>query len=338
MPGTSAPKSIESPEVIAVTIGIGDIFRYLAELAAATCRGRTGLATYILGAGDMLSAGCNKPHELKFALFELFPRAQYILYFDADTIFLEDWNVPVEQAAESFFCVRDFADDPSVIAESLRIGINPKSYFNSGLFLLSRSAHRDMLTLAGRLSREFPSPFHDQTYLNAARSELQIATIFLGPEYNAMRLERRQDLPRATVGHFRWIDSKPIDMLGSYYHFWLRRGIGRLSEIQQCVDELLGMPYTINEVGLPSRQIAFHKSCKISLSAADSEKYWEISLQSDGPVLWISNDRSTTHMLRRTGEGIWKGTVLADSGRTVSIDPLMAAASEVPGHSNSKME
>jgi hypothetical protein len=78
--------------IIAITIDVGRVWERLAELAAESVRLRTGLETRVLGEEAMARYGFSQPHWLKFRLFEEFPDVETILYFDADTIFLAEWD------------------------------------------------------------------------------------------------------------------------------------------------------------------------------------------------------------------------------------------------------
>ena len=78
--------------MLAVTIGVGGKWTKLAELAAESVRAQTGLPTRILGDAEMQRSGLATPHFLKFRLFDACPDADDLLYFDADTIFLQRWD------------------------------------------------------------------------------------------------------------------------------------------------------------------------------------------------------------------------------------------------------
>lgn len=130
---------------LAVTIGVGPVWRVMAELAAESVRRRTGLETRILGEEAMARCRMSSPHFLKMRLFEEFPEAEHILYFDADMIFLQQWDPRVFAGRGEFICVRDRADDGNVQGEAQLAELPEDMYFNSGLFLANRTHHAAML-------------------------------------------------------------------------------------------------------------------------------------------------------------------------------------------------
>jgi hypothetical protein len=214
-------------DFLAVTIGVGPVWRLIAELAAESVRGRTGLETRILGEEDMARCRVRTPHFLKMRLFELFPEAEHILYFDADMIFLQQWDPRVLAGRGEFICVRDRADEANVRREAQLSSLPSNMYFNSGLFIANRTHHAAMLRKAEHDIPELATIFHDQTYLNRARRVLGIPALFLPKEYNFLGFDRHADNPRTIVGHFHQLDQRPLAEIEPYFRSWLERSEGR---------------------------------------------------------------------------------------------------------------
>src|SRR5207253_2006653 len=110
-------------------------------LAAESVRRRTGLETRILGDEAFARHGVKVPHLLKFKLFDEFPDAETILFFDADTIFLQEWNPRIYAGREELVAVGDRWDHGVVRKEARMIGLDPREYFNSGFFIINRRHH-----------------------------------------------------------------------------------------------------------------------------------------------------------------------------------------------------
>ncbi len=209
--------------MIAVTIGVGERYELLAKLAAESCRRRTGLETRILDAEAVRRYGVAHPHHLKFKMFDAFPDAETILYFDADTIFLKPHNFREFENLPELVCVGDLADKGWVIQDARRVGIPPTEYFNSGFFILNRTHHRQMLAKAEALLATLKSPFKDQTQLNAARVQLSNPARRLPKEFNWLdfhHLVKPAQTKNIVIGHMHGIASRPAEQLRWFFSFW----------------------------------------------------------------------------------------------------------------------
>ena len=212
---------------LAVTIGVGPVWRVMAELAAESVRRRTGLETRILGEEAMVRCRVRSPHFLKMRLFEEFPEAEHILYSDADTIFLQQWDPRVFAGRGEFICVRERADDGNVQREAQLAALPADMYFHAGLFLVNRTHHAAMLHKAEHDIPEFETHFFERTYLNRARRILGIPALFLPKEYNFLDFDRHADSPRTVVGHFHHLGQRPPAEIGPYFRSWLELTEGR---------------------------------------------------------------------------------------------------------------
>ena len=233
--------------MIAVTIGIGEKWELLARLAAESCRESTGLETFILGEEAMRRYGYTTPHHLKYKLFHEFPDADSILYFDADTIFLQPFEARAFIDRPVFPCVRDLYESEAVVREeagSLRLP--PENYFNSGFFIVQRAFHATFLEKAQWLTGRQASMFKDQTFLNGARHMLGTPILYLPREYNMLGFDRARDTSRVVIGHFHLIDQRPIGEIEDYHRQWRARGRAcaarRGRELADSLRALLAIP------------------------------------------------------------------------------------------------
>ena len=130
-----------APRMLAVTIGVGKKWRKLAALAAESVRAQTGLETRILGDDTLARFRLTDPQHLKFRLFDACPDADDLLYFDADTIFLQRWDPRVFAGRGEFICVRDREDEENIRREAQLAALPASMYFNSGFFIAHRAHH-----------------------------------------------------------------------------------------------------------------------------------------------------------------------------------------------------
>lgn len=196
----------------------------MAELSAASVRTMTGLPTVILDERHLAAAGLEKPHHLKFRLFDLVPEADAILYFDADTVFLRKWNPREFAGGRELVAIGDRPTHDSVAYDAAQIRMEVRQYFNTGLFIVNRRHHAAMLHKAHYYEGYFRSIFHDQTALNAARHRARIPLRLLPREYNWLDFDRSSGHPEAIVGHFYQIDHLPIDEARRYFRRWQAKG------------------------------------------------------------------------------------------------------------------
>lgn len=206
--------------MVAVTIGVGPKWKALAELSAETVRDTTGLRTVILDEHHLEACGVEKPHHLKFRLFDLVPEADSLLYFDADTIFLQAWNPREFSRGRELAAVADRPTHDTVCYDAHQIGMRVSDYFNSGLFIVNRRHHAALLRKAEYYQGYFRSIFHDQTALNAARHRARVPVRLLPREYNWLDFDRGQGHPEVIVGHFWKIDHLSTEEARRYFRQW----------------------------------------------------------------------------------------------------------------------
>jgi hypothetical protein len=160
---------------------------------------------------------------LKFHLFELVPDAEAILYFDADTIFLQKWRPQDFLNGAEFVAIADRPTHDSVCSDAEQIGMPVAEYFNSGLFIATRRHHAALLQKACYYDGHFRTIFHDQTALNAARHRARIPVRLLPREYNWLDFDRGAGHAEAIVGHFWKIDQMEEEEARAYFRTWQER-------------------------------------------------------------------------------------------------------------------
>ena len=213
----AAPAAAEKVQMLGVTIGVGEKFERMAALAAREFTRRTGARAVVLGEREMAELRLAKPHLLKFELFRLFPEAEAITYFDADVVFLEDFDPLALAGDDGFAAVRDLFHQSGIITDAARAGIRPQNYFNSGFFIITREREK-ILHAAKRLRQEIGSPFVDQGALNAAADRLGIAVSYLPGRFNS-HVDRKhtRSLEGIVGAHLHWIKGEPVEQIERFY-------------------------------------------------------------------------------------------------------------------------
>lgn len=157
---------------IAVTIGVEAKHAQLAQWSAQKIQQFLNLETQIVGGEYLHYAVPNLPHpkniwSLKFSLFDIFPDADRIMYFDCD------WR-PVRA-----FNLDDYCADPGqlyfvpdrgeysdhVVKLAARYGLQPHEYFNAGWFVAHRQ-HLPLFQACKNVYRHVPEKYGDQCVMN----------------------------------------------------------------------------------------------------------------------------------------------------------------------------
>jgi hypothetical protein len=295
--------------MLAVTIGVGEKFTPLAQMAAASCASRTGLPVAVLGEEAMRRHGLKKPHHLKFKLFDEFPDAETILYFDSDIIFLRDFDPRPFVDSRDFICVRDIWDCDWVINDARQIGLAPRDYFNSGFFILNRTHHALMLRLAARLQGRFRVQFDDQTALNAARAWLDVPTRYLPREYNYLVRENdgSPDTEQAFVLHLCGFERKAWATQLRYHQYWKRNPVTDSPRVQEAARQLIDRDFIYERVGHDRRPMRLAPAGAFAQGAAGCENRWRLTEEEGRPVLWLANRHLPTCAMEEDAAGTWEG-------------------------------
>ena len=209
--------------LVGVTIGCGPRFAAMARLASREWTRRTGRPGYVLGAPEQERMGLSTPHRLKFDVFHLLDSSvDAVAFFDADMVFLEDFDPEELLGDDGFAAVRDLHREPWIVADAARAGVPPQHYFNSGFFLIERR-RVDLLALAATLTAHLRTEFRDQTHLNAAANLLGVATHYLPGRFNThVDREHTRSLDGVIGAHVHWLRDEPAESLERFYSDDLR--------------------------------------------------------------------------------------------------------------------
>ena len=211
-------------KLVGVTIGCGEKFSCMATLAAREWTRRTGCTGIVLGEVEQQRRGLSHPHRLKFDLFRcLDSSVDAVAFFDADMVFLQEFDPRELLGVSGFAAVRDLYHEPWIIDDADRARVRPENYFNSGFFLLHRDCS-EILDLASVLTGYLRTPFKDQTHLNAAANLLRVTTSYLPGRFNTHVDPKHTASLNGVVGaHLHWIHHEPADRLARYYQDDVRR-------------------------------------------------------------------------------------------------------------------
>ena len=204
--------------LVGVTIRCGERFERMAQLAArewTRCTGRPGI---VLGDVERQRRGLSQPHRLKFDLFRCLDQGvDAVAFFDADLVFLNEFDPAALLGPDGFSAVRDLARETWIIDDAARARVRAEDYFNSGFFLIERR-HEELLHLAATLTGYLRTPFQDQTHLNAAANLLRVKTRYLPERYNVHVDPKYTTTLNGVVGaHLHWLRHVPTVDLERYY-------------------------------------------------------------------------------------------------------------------------
>jgi hypothetical protein len=134
------------------------------ELAAITVPAfewATGLSVTVVSEVDA-SFGPEAPYAAKLTL----PDAEQYVFFDADLLFLRQFELP-ELEYDEFAAVpaQKYERDLRAVVDAY--GGDPKKFVNTGLFIAS-AAHRPAMRLAAQWMQEGISCLHEESVLNCA--------------------------------------------------------------------------------------------------------------------------------------------------------------------------
>ncbi len=193
------------PEMVSVTIGVGEKFRPLAEASAARVREFYGVRHSIVLDERHLEA-CPPQHLfrdfprrvfwLKWMVPLFFPNVERWLYHDADVTVLRDPGPETRRVLNT---------DPRLIGVEDWWPERPPGYLNAGFTVFNR-AHLDLLDWCRTNYWKVPEVFGDQCVLNYAIKKLGISCLALPREYNVGKPNQHPD-PVAVHGYW-W---KPTD-------------------------------------------------------------------------------------------------------------------------------
>src|SRR5260370_6971470 len=162
--------------MVGVTIGVGEHYGRLAELAARAVEEKTKLRTIILRDSHFVFSRLPAPNYLKLRMFD-FVADDSILYFDADVACLNPWRPDLFVNSEAIVAGAEISR-PRHLAVVGEWGIPFAEYFNSGVMILNRQNHWNWLKETEHFIRPEPRfPPYDPSYqlpLNLCRHLLHL--------------------------------------------------------------------------------------------------------------------------------------------------------------------
>ena len=302
----------------AVTIGTG-AYAEIAVEAATAMSARTGLRVRVLGDDIASRLKVKKPHRLKMELFNVIDDED-ILYFDADLVALSNWSPQQFAGSLSVVAVRDLWFMMNIRNDAQRLGITTRNYFNSGLFILNRTAHASALNLASQLFEELaPAPFQDQSHLNLAFALMDVPIRFLDRRYNWI------DYPANNNGSWRSPinchfnvnakGSKGLTLVRDATKQSPRTGKGAVRE--HLFESHSGL-YSYERIGRDRRNILLARDGTIGYNWARMELYWYPYEENGRVFLAITSRDDITCILERNGDA-WEGEWLQFEKMRISL-------------------
>ena len=302
-------------EGVAVTIGVGR-HAELARLAAKEVRSRTGLRTVVLGNSEYAASGLGHPQYLKFRLFDLVD-VDNIFFFDADVVCLEEWNPGVFFGRREVVAVRDRMID-LVIGEADEWDVPVENYFNSGIMVLSRDHHHDLLRRAETLVGSRRTSLFDQSPLNAARAQLGVPLKLLDRRYNwvwfgdsslshqmpvVMAHKLLPDRPDVNIRYFKGTYELPAPTI----------------KINEQEDRrLAGKSLAYFPDGQTRSLLCLRDDGTVTPYAGpDAPGYWFVQDIKGTPTLTLTTGGRVLHRFTQTLDGLWKSTAGGSSARCV---------------------
>jgi hypothetical protein len=291
---------------VAVTIGVGE-YAEMAGLAAREMGARTGLRTVVLGGREFAASGLDHPAFLKFRVFDLV-EAENVLYFDADTVCLADWDPgPLLDGGPAIACVRERMV-PLVLEESARWGVAPAEHFNTGLFVINRRNHETWLRRAEALRDRFPTALKDQLPLNAARVEMGIPLRLLDRRYNWLGFGASSLSHEAPVVVAHRLAPDRQDLNVAYF-----KGQYQLFEPRVRLDadgarQVSGRTLAFYGASGARRVIRLREDGTIAPPApAEEPGYWFVHTVNGRPTLALASETTVVHQFVRVLSGAWVG-------------------------------
>lgn len=203
-------------KILGVTIGCGKKFKFMAHAAMQRFLGLYNLPAVVLGEDFARERGYSQPQHMKFDLFNFYPDFDAIVYFDADVVFVERFDL-VKEIKKGFTAVLDQYDQDWIIEDADRAKILPQKYINTGLLLIPSDC-RDVLMRARSLIGTIDTPFYDQTHINAALHMQHVDVNYLPTRYNfPVSPIYTATLDRVVVAHIRFLKDMQESMIKEFF-------------------------------------------------------------------------------------------------------------------------
>ena len=300
---------------VAVTIGVGR-YAELARLAADEVRVRTGLETVVLGDSEFAASGVEHPHELKFRLFDLVD-ADNLFFFDADVVCLEDWDPSAYFGRAELVAVRDRMIE-LVLGEAEEWEVPPEDYFNSGVMVLSREHHHDLLRRAEAIRGWRRTSLFDQSPLNAARVQLGVPLTLLDRRFNWVWFGSSSLSHQVPVVMAHRLLPDNLDVNARYF-----RGEYELPAPTIVLHEperrrLAGRSLAYCPDGRERQVLRLREDGTVlPHSGPDGPHYWFVQEIKGTPTLTLTTGSRVVHRFVQTLDGLWKSTAPGDPATCV---------------------
>jgi hypothetical protein len=301
---------------VAVTIGVGP-YAHLAQLAARELGARTGLRTVVLGDREFEGSGFEWPHYLKFRLFDLID-AENLLYFDADIVCLEAWDPRAYFGSPAVVAVREGMVEV-VRRESAEWGVPSEEHFNSGMMILNRRHHLQLLNHAESLRSLRPTCLYEQLPLNAARVRLGVPVKLLDRRYNWVGFgESTLSNQMPVVMAHKLVPGRP-DINTRYLSGDYELAPPRITLNEAEARRLCGSAITYSR-GDGSRSALRLRDDGTVLPAADpaGPGYWFVEDVKGRPTLALAAETAVLGRFVQTVDGLWTSTATGDPARCVN--------------------
>lgn len=301
-----------SADFVAVTIGVGEEHRRLAEIAAAKMRLNTGLDTVILGDDEFRRCKLRDPNHLKFRIFDLVDAAN-VLYFDSDLFCLRPWDPRQFLRSLAWVAVRGFWFDERVEQLGRKFGFRDET-FNGGFFIINRRKHHKVLQLAEKIQPAdgLYDGFYsvDEMAFSVALRRLHVPIELLDRRYNWIQYGKGDLAADCDVVQAHACDAA----LRSQYYVGDElpasgNGIHSTNGAAVILErEIGGRVWHYERVGYDTRLMELRSDGTIGAGGGNAERYWYVSYSSDGePQLVIGSVFDKTCVLDLRADGTWRG-------------------------------
>jgi hypothetical protein len=165
--------------MIAVIVAVGELYRSMAQRAAASVRRMTGLDCVVLS-----NPPAKKPAFGKLLVFRQIRGT--VLLLDADTFITAPWDVSSFEGTEALVAVADLPSKSRDL-DCAHYSVDPEKYFNSGVIIANSEHHTNLFEAAysEAISSDYRTHFRfEQTALNVAAQRASVSLKLLPRRYN----------------------------------------------------------------------------------------------------------------------------------------------------------
>ena len=301
--------------MVGVTIGVGEHYGRLAELAARAVEEKTRLRTIILRDSHFVFSRLPAPNYLKLRMFD-FVDDDSILYFDADVACLNPWRPDHFVNSEAIVAVAENSR-PRHLAVVSEWGIPFAEYFNSGVMILNRQNHWNWLKETEQFIRTEPrfAPYEprDQVALNVCRQRMGLKLSLLDRRYNWVDFGVGRLCHEVPV--FMAHPLKPDDRLSNIDFFEGRYKPPFNWKIAIDEHEISKLKNRTLRLKAEGADTLVRFSCDGTIAPpyfAGVGQYWFVHNKGGTPVLAICSDKQIVWEFAKTVDGSWRSVQRLD--------------------------